>query len=52
VLQDRVLFASTWLFMGMSIRQLADQVLELPLKPEIKEKWLYKNAQRLFGQSA
>jgi predicted TIM-barrel fold metal-dependent hydrolase len=49
VLQDRVLFASTWLFMGMSIRQLADQVLELPLKPEIKEKWLYKNAQRLFG---
>ncbi len=52
VLQDRILFASTWLFMGMSIRQLADQVLELPLKPEIKQKWLYKNAQRLFGQSA
>jgi len=51
ILQDRVLFASTWLFMGMSIRQLADQVLELPLKPEVKEKWLYQNARRLFGQA-
>lgn len=49
VLQDRILFASTWLFMGMSIRDLADQVLELPLKEEVKKKWLYYNAARLFN---
>lgn len=49
VLQDRVLFGSTWLFMGLSIRQLADGVRELPLKEEVKEKWLYHNAARFFG---
>lgn len=49
VLQDRVLFGSTWLFMGMSIKQLADEVMKLPLKEEVKEKWLYSNAAKLLG---
>lgn len=49
ILQDRVLFASTWLFMGRTIKQLADGVMELPLKDEIKAKWLYHNAARLFN---
>lgn len=49
ILQDRVLFGSTWLFMGQSIRQLADGVMELPLKEAVKEKWLYHNAAALFG---
>ena len=49
VLQDKVLFGSTWLFMGMSIKQLADGVMELPLKEEVKRKWLYENAARLLG---
>jgi predicted TIM-barrel fold metal-dependent hydrolase len=49
ILQDRVLFGSTWLFMGQTIRQLADGVRELPLKEEVKEKWLYHNSARLFG---
>lgn len=49
ILQDRVIFGSTWLFMGQSIRQLADGVMELPLKEEVKEKWLYHNAAALFG---
>jgi predicted TIM-barrel fold metal-dependent hydrolase len=49
VLQDRILFGSTWLFMGMSIKQLADEVMKLPLKEDVKEKWLYKNAARLLG---
>ena len=48
VIQDRILFGSTWLFMGMSIKQLADEVMKLPLKEEVKEKWLYRNAARLF----
>jgi uncharacterized protein len=48
ILQDRILFGSTWLFMGLSIRELADQVLELPLKEETKQKWLYDNAANLF----
>ncbi len=49
ILQDRILFASTWLFMGQSIKQLADGVRELPLKDEVKDKWLYHNAKELFG---
>lgn len=49
ILQDRVLFGSTWLFMGLSIQDLAEGVLELPLKEEVKQKWLHGNAARLFG---
>ena len=49
MLQDRILFGSTWLFMGMSIKQLADDVMKLPLKEEVKHKWVYENAARLFG---
>ncbi|MBN2845366.1 MAG: amidohydrolase [Deltaproteobacteria bacterium] len=49
VLQDKILFGSTWLFMGLSIKELADGVMDLPLKEEVKEKWLYHNAARLFS---
>lgn len=49
VLQDKILFGSTWLFMGLSIKQLADGVMNLPLKEEVKKKWLYNNAARLLG---
>jgi predicted TIM-barrel fold metal-dependent hydrolase len=49
VIQDKILFGSTWLFMGMSIKQLADEVMKLPLKMEVKEKWLYSNAAKLFS---
>jgi len=49
ILQDRILFGSTWLFMGMSIKQLADGVMELPLKEDVKKKWLYINATKLLG---
>jgi hypothetical protein len=49
ILQEKILFASTWLFMGRTIRQLADGVMDLPLKETVKRKWLYDNAARLFG---
>ena len=49
VLQDKILFGSTWLFMGLSIKQLADEVMNLSLKEEVKKKWLYSNAAKLFG---
>ena len=48
VLQDKILFGSTWLFMGMSIKQLADGIMELPLKESVKRKWLYENALNFF----
>ncbi len=49
VLQAKILFGSTQLLMGLSIKELADGVMELPLKEEVKSKWLYHNAARLFG---
>ncbi|HOD27717.1 MAG TPA: amidohydrolase family protein [Syntrophales bacterium] len=49
LLQNRILFGSTWLFMGRTIRQLADGVMALPLKETVKRKWIYDNAARLFG---
>ena len=48
LLKDRILFGSTWLFMGLSIKELADGVMEFPLKDEVKRMWLYDNAARLF----
>jgi len=49
LLQDRVLFGSTWLFMGQSIKQLADGIMQLPLKDSTKRKWLFENGKKLFG---
>ncbi len=48
VIQDKILFGSTWLFMGVSIKQLADEVMKLPLKEKVKKKWLYGNAVKLL----
>ncbi len=49
VLQDQILFGSTWLSMGLTIRQLADEVRKLPLKEVTKTKWLHDNAAKLFN---
>jgi predicted TIM-barrel fold metal-dependent hydrolase len=46
VIQDQVLFASRWPM--MPFRQTIDEVKELPLKPEVQEKWLWRNAARLL----
>ena len=48
VIQKKVLFASTWMLMGLFPRVLADEVRALPLKPETIERWLGKNAVELF----
>ena len=49
LLQDRVVFASSWFTFGMPIKQVVEEMLALPLKDSVKEKWMYKNARRLFG---
>jgi predicted TIM-barrel fold metal-dependent hydrolase len=46
VIQDRVLFASRWPL--MPFRESIEEVKELPLKPEVQEKWLWRNAARLL----
>lgn len=47
ILQDRVLFATDWPMLPM--KQSIEEMKGLPLKEEVKEKWLGGNATRLLG---
>lgn len=51
LLQDRVVFASGAGDLGLPIGQIVKEMQALPLKDAVKEKWLYKNALRLFRMS-
>ncbi len=48
LLQDRVVFASGWMNYQMPIKEVIEEMRALPLKEEVKEKWLYKNAAGLL----
>jgi uncharacterized protein len=48
VIQKKILFASTWMLLGMLPKALADEVRALPLKPDTHERWLGINARELF----
>ncbi len=47
LLQDKILFGSGWPVLPM--KRGVEEVRALPLKDEVKEKWLSRNAARLFG---
>jgi hypothetical protein len=51
ILQNKILFASGWAMLGMSVEHLIEEVIKLPLNPGVAEKWLYKNAAGLLGLS-
>ena len=48
LLQDRIVFASGAGDLGLPIGQIVNEMKALPLKEDVKEKWLYKNALQLF----
>jgi predicted TIM-barrel fold metal-dependent hydrolase len=48
LLQDKVVFASSWWTYGLPVKQVIQEMRALPLKEIVKEKWLYENAARLF----
>lgn len=48
LLQDRIVFGSGAGDLGLPIGQIVREMRDLPLKDEVKEKWLYHNARRLF----
>jgi predicted TIM-barrel fold metal-dependent hydrolase len=48
LLQDKIVFASSWFTYSMPVKQVVEEMLALPLKDPVKEKWMYKNARRLF----
>jgi predicted TIM-barrel fold metal-dependent hydrolase len=48
LLQDKVVFASSWFTYSLPVKQVVEEMVALPLKDSVKEKWMYKNARRLF----
>jgi hypothetical protein len=49
VIQDKVMVGLSWLTLSKPYETLIDEVLALPLKDVVKEKWLYHNAARVLG---
>ncbi len=46
ILQDKLLWGTDWPLTDPA--KTIEEIKELPLKEEVKEKWLYKNAMKLF----
>lgn len=49
LIQDKVMVGVSWLTLSQSYETLINEVLALPLKDAVKEKWLYGNAARVLG---
>jgi predicted TIM-barrel fold metal-dependent hydrolase len=49
LIQDKVLVGLSAGLVGQSHETLIQEYLDLPLKDSVKEKWLYRNAARIFG---
>lgn len=49
LIQDKVIFSSDWLSMGEPIEAILQEIEEWQLKDNVKEKFFWKNANRVFG---
>ena len=47
ILQDRIIYGSGW--PALPMKRGAEEIRALPLKEDVKAKWLYHNAAKLFG---
>ncbi|NMB65704.1 MAG: amidohydrolase [Spirochaetes bacterium] len=47
ILQDKVLFATAW--PARDFKESIEEILSLPLKDKVKEKWLGKNAKKILN---
>jgi len=48
LLADRMLFASSWITLGLSPKEVVDEFSELPIRDNVRPMWMYKNAARLL----
>ena len=48
LLQDKIMVGLSWALLGMSMEEVIQEYLSLPLKDSVKEKWLYGNAARVL----
>jgi predicted TIM-barrel fold metal-dependent hydrolase len=49
LIQDKVMVGVSWLTLSQPYETLIGEVMDLPLKDSVKEKWLYGNAARVLG---
>jgi len=49
LLQDRMLFASSWITLGMQPAGVVAEYNELPLRDNVREKWMGLNAMKLLN---
>ena len=49
LIQDKVMVGLSWLTLSQPYETLIEEVLALPLKDSVKEKWLYHNAARVLS---
>ena len=48
VLQDRILFASSWMNLAMPMKQIIQETQELTRNETVKHKWMYENAAHIL----
>ncbi len=48
-IQDKVLFGTGWFLIGRAPVELLQEFRALPIRPEVMEKWLFRNAAQLLG---
>jgi hypothetical protein len=48
VLQDKILFASSWMTLGVPMTQIIQEMEELTRNEVVKRKWMYENAARIL----
>ncbi|MBW2154982.1 MAG: amidohydrolase [Deltaproteobacteria bacterium] len=48
LLQDKILFASSWMTLGMPLKQIVEEMEKLPLRDAVRPKWMYENAARIL----
>lgn len=51
LLQDRILFASSWRTLSIPMKEVIHEVEGLTRSDAVKRKWMYKNAARIFKLS-
>ncbi len=47
-LQDKILFASSWMNLSLPMKQIIKETEELTRNEQVRNKWMYKNAARLL----
>ena len=49
LLQDRMLFASSWVTLGLTPKQVVDEFADLPIRDDVRGKWMGGNAAKLLA---